>query len=172
MRILESSSQKSKPKNVAVEGTGEGELLDVEEMSNESDPAKKVPTDDTSYPQIETHLSAIFVCRSSQSTILNEHLPQLVTTASLAQPEFPATRLVELPKGSDKRLCEALGISRVSFVGILEGAPHSKSLVERVRECVPVVEIPWLREITELRYLPVKINAIGTFAPVAKKYQA
>jgi ribonuclease P/MRP protein subunit POP3 len=57
----------------------------------------------------------------------------------------------------------------VSFIGLVESAPHSKSLVEVVRQCVPEIEIPWLKEVRESKYLPVKINAIETFAAVSKK---
>jgi len=170
-RILESSSQKSKPKVGAIEGAG-GESLGTEDMSKESDPAKQTPTYIANSLPLDGHFSAIFVYRSSQPTILNEHLPQLVTTASLAYPDLPPTRLVELPKGSDARLCDALSIPRVSFFGILEGAPHSKALVDLVRECVPEVEIPRLQQAKESRYLPVKINTIETFSPVKKKDKA
>jgi RNase P subunit Pop3 len=118
---------------------------------------------------VDRHFAAIFIPRSSQPPILHAHLPQLVVTASLASPELPATRMVQLPGGCDARLAEALGLPRVSFVGILDGAPHSKSLVDLVRECVPEVEIPWLDEAKNSVYLPVKINAIESFVPVAKK---
>jgi hypothetical protein len=112
---------------------------------------------------VDDHFSAIFVPRSLQPPILHAHLPQLVVTASLAHPELPVTRLVQLPKGCDARLSEALGLPRVSFIGILDGAPHSKSLE---------IEIPWLAEAKKSVYLPVKINAIESFVPVvAQKKQ-
>ncbi|KAE9367875.1 hypothetical protein N431DRAFT_348823 [Stipitochalara longipes BDJ] len=117
------------------------------------------------------HFSAIFVPRSSQPSILHAHLPQLVTTASLANPELPVTRLVQLPKGCDARLSEALCLPRVSFIGILDGAPHSKPLVDLVRDCVPEIEVLWLEEAKKSVYLPLKINAIESFAPVVKKEQ-
>lgn len=132
---------------------------------------------DTKEPPIEHehvdhHFSAIFVPRSSQPAILNAHLPQLIATASLSHPELPATRLVQLPKGCDARLCEALGLSRVSFIGLLDSAPHCKSLVDVVRECVPEIEVPWLQEAKKSVYLPVKINEIETSVPVGKKVVA
>lgn len=114
------------------------------------------------------HFSAIFVLRSSQATILHDHLPQLVATASSAFPQLPATRLVQLPKGCDARLCEALALPRVSFIGLLDNAPYSKSLADFVRSCVPEVNVPWLQEAKKANYLPVKINAIETLAPAAK----
>jgi hypothetical protein len=140
----------------------------AEEKSNKSTVAKRVTPNGANSPSPEGHFSAIFVCRSSQPAILNDHLPQLVTTASLAHPGLPATRLVELPKGSDARLSDALGLPRVSFIGIIEDAPQSKSLVDLVRECVPEVEIPWLQQAKESKYLPVKINAIEKFSTVMK----
>ncbi len=130
---------------------------------------EKGSEDNSPRPLSEPSLSAIFVCHSSLSTTVREHLPQLVFTASLAHPALPAARLVELPNGSEARLCEALGIPRVSFIGILEGAPHSKPLIELVRECVPETEIPWLQQATQANYLPVKIKSIETFSTVIKK---
>lgn len=41
--------------------------------------------------------------------------------------------------------------------------------MDLVRECVGEIEIPWLEEVKKGRYLPVKINAIETFAPVVKE---
>ena len=93
----------------------------------------------------------------------------LIFTASLAHPNLPPTRLVTLPKGSESRLCEALGLPRVSFIGILENAPHSKGLIELVRGSVPEIEIPWLTEVKRGEYLGVKINAIETFVGAGKK---
>jgi hypothetical protein len=121
--------------------------------------------------RVNYHFSAIFVPRSSQPSILHAHLPQLIATASLAHPELPTTRLVQLPKGCDSRLCEALGLPRVSFIGLLESAPLSRYLLGVVRECVPEIEVPWLGEAKKSDYLPVKINAIETLVPVAKKEQ-
>jgi ribonuclease P/MRP protein subunit POP3 len=150
-RSLESLSKKSKAENA---------LIDVAKDGDEG----------TLKPE-SRHFSAIFVLRSSQPSILHMHLPQLIRTASLAYPELPATRLVQLPNGCDARLCEVLGLPRVSFIGILDGAPFSKALVDLVRECVPEIEIPWLQEAKKPVYLPVKINTIETFAPIAKKEQ-
>lgn len=167
-RLLESASQKSKLKSGAAEGIVDGEQHGIVDMNKELDRTKQALTVNANKPPIDGHFFAIFVCRSSQPTILNEHLPQLVATASLAYPELPPIRLVELPKGSDARLCEALGIPRVSFIGILEGAPHSKALADLIRESVPEVEIPWLQQAKDSKYLPVKINAIETFSPMKK----
>jgi hypothetical protein len=150
--------------------SAQGSRFPALEARDETARAPKESLDEGEH--VNHHFSAIFVPRSSQPPILHAHLPQLVVTASLAHPELPVTRLVQLPKGCDARLSEALGLPRVSFIGILEGAPHSKSLVDLVRECVPEIEIPWLAEAKKSVYLPVKINAIESFVPVlAQKKQ-
>jgi ribonuclease P/MRP protein subunit POP3 len=51
----------------------------------------------------------------------------------------------------------------------VEGAPHAGSLVDVIRRSVPEIEVPWLEEVKKSTYLPVKINAIKTFASVPKK---
>jgi hypothetical protein len=147
-----------------------------EEKSEKSDTAQLPASDDIGetakellVEDVHRHFSAIFVTQASQPPILRAHLPQLVTTASLANPELPATRLVQLPKGCEARLSEALALPRVSFIGILDGAPHSKSLVDLARESVPVIEIPWLEEAKKSVYLPLKINAIESFVHVVAK---
>jgi ribonuclease P/MRP protein subunit POP3 len=115
----------------------------------------------------EAHLAAVFVLSSSHPPVLHTRLPQLVGLASFARPDVPATRLVQMTKNADERICAALGMHRVSCLGILGGAPGSQVLLDLVRAEVPKVEIPWLGETGT--YLPVKVNAIETTQPVAKK---
>lgn len=162
-RVLEAASQKSRLKGLSSSDT----------PSNDTSPSEGEKDDIVakSVAEKDAHsvFSAVFVSRHSQPSILHAHLPQLVATASLAYPESPATRLIQLPRGSEERLCEALGLPRVSFIGLAEGAPHSGSLVDLIRGCVSPVEVPWLVEAKEAEYLPVKINSIETFAPVVKK---
>jgi ribonuclease P/MRP protein subunit POP3 len=123
------------------------------------------------YPN--NHIAAIFVARSNLPSILYAHLPQLITTASKAHPDKPPTRLIQLPRGAESRLALALGLQRVSFIAILDGAPHCKALVDLVRECVSDIEIPWLDEVRKAEYLEVKINSIetsvGTMKPKEKR---
>ncbi|APA15059.1 hypothetical protein sscle_14g098290 [Sclerotinia sclerotiorum 1980 UF-70] len=110
----------------------------------------------------DSHFSAIFVARSDQPPILNSHLPQIIATASKAHPTKPSTRLVQLPKGSEIRIAAALGLSRVSFLGILDDSPNSKALVDLIRDCVEEIQIPWLDEARKTEYLGTKINSIQT----------
>jgi ribonuclease P/MRP protein subunit POP3 len=114
------------------------------------------------------HLAAVFVCRSSQPSVLHAHLPQLAATASLRNPNLQPTRLVQLPPGSEDRLSSALGLPRASFVAVMADAPHSKPLLDLVQELVPVIEVPWLEEARKAEYMPVKVNSILTTAPAGK----
>lgn len=57
----------------------------------------------------------------------------------------------------------------MSFLGLLDGAPHAKALVDLILESVPEIEAPWLEEVKNAAYLPVKINAIETTIGAAKE---
>lgn len=178
-RTLEALSQISRP--VAIKASQEGPQDQVQpeselepdtknsEPKNESPDIQDGLAEPQDAPQTLAHMAAIFVATSTQPAVLHAHLPQLIFTAALAHPSLPPTRLVQLPKGSDARLCDALGLPRVSFIGILEGAPHTKALIDHVRETVPEIDVPWLREVKEEMYLKVKVNAIETFAPMVVK---
>ncbi|KAG9243507.1 hypothetical protein BJ878DRAFT_510378 [Calycina marina] len=154
-RQLVASSHKSMPTQITEDNIPNESTAEKSEM-------KKKET-----LSVGSYFVAVFVTRTSESPALHEHLPQLIVTASLACTTSSPTRLVQLPEGSEDRLAQALGIPRVSFLGLLEGAPHSTSLLDLVREAVAPIEIPSLKGV---EYLPVKINAIQTTAlvPVRK----
>lgn len=129
----------------------------------------KDPRNDNGSANSSTSFSAIFVLPSTEPAILHTQLPQLIATATAANPDAPSIRLVQLPKGSSSRLSDALALPRVSFIGLVNAAPNSQALVDFIREHVPEVHVPWLQEVQTPVYLPVKINAIDTFATIAKK---
>ncbi|KAI0395297.1 hypothetical protein F5Y17DRAFT_423823 [Xylariaceae sp. FL0594] len=113
--------------------------------------------------------SVIFVARSGQPNALSSHLPQMVAVASKCQPSLPPIRLVELPKACESRLSDALGIPRVSCVGLCVDAPNSQSLVEFVQSHVPAIEVPWLSEAIRPEHRATKINTIETTIGARKK---
>lgn len=86
----------------------------------------------------------------------------MVALAAQSQPPDRAVRLVGLSKACEDRLSAALGIPRVSSIGLREDAPQAKGLVEYVREHVAPVEIVWLREVQAGRFLETKIDAVQT----------
>jgi len=110
-------------------------------------------------------LVAVFVDRSDCSPMLYSHLPRLLATASMASPSEPTIRLVTLPKGSTARLSIALHIPRVSILGLGQDAPNTRPLVQFIREHVPPIETPSLKNIQEGWYLPVAIKSITRIAP-------
>ncbi|KAI2637446.1 hypothetical protein GGS21DRAFT_479520 [Xylaria nigripes] len=136
-----------------------------------SGPVSEVPQDGRESEELPAGriYSAIFVARSGQSNALSCHLPQMAAVASKCQPSQPPTRLVELPKGCEARLFEALGIPRVSCIGVCVDAPNSNALVDFVREHVPISEASWLREANPAQYRGVNINAIETVIGSKKK---
>lgn len=127
------------------------------------------PIADPSDPDKPEAIVAIFVPGSDQPSILYSHLPLLIKTASLASPSSPAPRLVSLPKGAEERLSAALSIPRAGLIGLMEGAPNTDSFIEFIRQQVPEVEVPWLREAAAGAYLPVNIKTIQTSAPASQK---
>ncbi|KAI1426757.1 hypothetical protein F5Y12DRAFT_741022 [Xylaria sp. FL1777] len=113
--------------------------------------------------------SVIIVMRSSQPNALSSHLPQMVAVASRSHPSQPPTRLVELPRACEGRLCDSLGIPRVSCIGICVGAPNSNALVDFAREHVAMAKVPWFQEAIDGEYRATKINSIETFIGTRKK---
>lgn len=67
------------------------------------------------------------------------------------------------------RICQALNLPRVSLIGILQDVPIARTLIELVREVVPVLGVPWLDEVKQGGYLGVKINALETPVGVGRK---
>ena len=118
---------------------------------------------------VSRRLAAIFAPRSDQAPILSSHLPLLVHTASLARSSSPAIRLVNLSKGAEARLCAAVHLPRVSFVGLFEDASNATPLINFVRERVTPIEVPWLKEVRMGVYMPVEIMALETTTPAESK---
>ncbi|KAI2630711.1 hypothetical protein GGR54DRAFT_635318 [Hypoxylon sp. NC1633] len=114
--------------------------------------------------------SAIFVARSGQPNALNGHLPQMVAVASKSHFARTPIRLVGLSKSCEDRLSEALGIPRVSCIGLRENAPNAKALVEFTRQHVPIIEVQWLEEAKRAEHRETKINLIETSVGSKPKY--
>jgi len=119
-------------------------------------------------------MRAVFVTRAdSQASLLHSHIPLLCGLASGEGEGGGVVRLVQLPKGSEARLADALGIARAGFVGLLEGAPEEvvAGLMEVVEEYVLPVRVPWLEE--ERRgvgeYRAVNVKVVKTYATVQEK---
>ncbi|OLN94048.1 hypothetical protein CCHL11_03426 [Colletotrichum chlorophyti] len=111
----------------------------------------------------------IFVARSGQSSAFNCQLPQMVAVASKNSSSLPPTRLVGYSKPCADKLSAALGIPRVSAVGVQIGAPMSKALVEYVQAHVSPVRIAWLEEAQESVYRFTQLKVEEKMVPNSKK---
>lgn len=120
-------------------------------------------------PKADTRPYAIvFVARSGQPSTFHSHFPQIVALAAQSQPADKAIRLVGFSKACADRLSAALGIPRVSSVGLRGDAPQAKGLVDFVREHVAPVDVAWLREARAGKFLETKIDAVPTKIGVKK----
>jgi hypothetical protein len=88
--------------------------------------------------------SAIFVARSGQSTAFHCHFPQMVAVASKSPSCKQPVRLVGFSAPCADRLSAAVGIPRVSAIGLRDGAPHAKALLDYVQAHVAPISAPWL----------------------------
>ncbi|KAG0643564.1 hypothetical protein HOY80DRAFT_879959 [Tuber brumale] len=118
-------------------------------------------------------MRAVFVTRADpQASLLHSHIPLLCALASGEGEGGGSVRLVQLPRGSEARLADALGVARAGFVGLLEGAPEDvvAGLMEVVERYVLPVRVPWLQERGMVGgYRAVNVKVVKTYATVHGK---
>ncbi|KAF4313776.1 rna-processing protein [Botryosphaeria dothidea] len=112
----------------------------------------KAPRSPISLP----HLPLIFTLQPPSSITIT-HLPLLAQMASRELTSFASARIIPLKPSSEHRLTAALGLPRVGVVGIMEDAPGARPLIDLVRQKVSATYVPWLREVSDGRYLPVNV---------------
>lgn len=110
--------------------------------------------------------AAVFVARSGQPSAFHSHFPQMVAVASSSKEPI---RLIGFSKSCEDRLSSCLGIPRVSSIGLRDGVPQTKALLDFLRQHVPAVDMPWLQEARSGKYLDTKINALEV--PIGVKKQ-
>lgn len=92
----------------------------------------------------------------------------MVAIASKSQQLAEPIRLVGFSKGSEERLSACMGIPRVTSLALCaDDMAQLKTVVDFVRERVPVIEAPWLEQAAKGKYHETKINTIQ--APIGKK---
>ena len=85
-------------------------------------------------------------------------LPSLIAQIAHTQSSHrPQTLLVPLSIHSEAKLSSALGIPRVGVVGVFEDAPGAEALQEYVRDNVALVDVPWVGEVGDGRWLGTRI---------------
>jgi ribonuclease P/MRP protein subunit POP3 len=104
----------------------------------------------------------IFVTRGDQSQAFHGHFPRMVAAASRRRPPAEKIRLIGFSKSCSERLSLSLGVARTSSVALMEDAPGSQALWDKVRQVVPPIEASWLEEAHKESYHSTRINAMET----------
>ncbi|KAK6842365.1 hypothetical protein PG987_003225 [Apiospora arundinis] len=112
--------------------------------------------------ELYSRYSVVFVARSGQPSGINSHLPQMVAASSGLHPLQSPIRLVGFSKSCEQRLAAALGIPRVSCIGVMEDAPNSKALTDFIHKRVPAIDVSWMKEVVSSGYKDTKIKTIET----------
>lgn len=119
------------------------------------------PGNDTSHhdtKQSNVPIAAIFLPKG-KTDMIYAHIPLLAQMASLGGPGAAPCLLVPLDSKFEKDLCSAVGLPRAGVVGLMEGAPGAEALLEVLRSKVEPVDVPWLREAVNAKYLGTKVIA-------------
>lgn len=86
----------------------------------------------------------------------------MVAASSGLHPLQSPIRLVGFSKSCEQRLAAALGIPRVSCIGVMEDAPNSKALTDFIHKRVPAIDVSWMKEVVSGGYKDTKIKTIET----------
>jgi ribonuclease P/MRP protein subunit POP3 len=111
----------------------------------------------------QMRLAVIFLTHSTDY-LPYRHLPTLTAMITSSNTSAPPILLVPLPEASEAKLAVALGIPRVGLVSICDNAPGATALLEYVRENVPPVDVPWIREAAEGIWLGTKVLSVEAHA--------
>lgn len=106
--------------------------------------------------------SVIVARRTTFPALVDQSFPVLVATASRA---LNPVRLVEMSANAEASLSAAMGIPRLSVLGIGVDAPGFGPLIAYVREHVGPIDAPWLMEMSTPLYRPLKINTAVAIGP-------
>ncbi|KAK1703862.1 hypothetical protein BDP67DRAFT_549586 [Colletotrichum lupini] len=109
---------------------------------------------------------------TAASSAFNCQLPQMVAVASNTAAPASATRLVGYSKPCGEKLSAAVGIPRVSSIGIRVGAPMSKALVDYVQKHVSPIHVAWLDEAKDAVYRSTQLKAEEKMVPAKKSGKA
>lgn len=99
------------------------------------------------------------MCKSALPVPIHQSIPLLVATASLRSEIDEQIRLINLSCDDGAAISAAVGLPRVSVLGIDVEAPGAGSLIQYVRQQIEPVRVPWMRGSLSASYLPVGVNA-------------
>lgn len=126
-----------------------------------------------STPKLATqgYIKYVFVARNDISTpLLTSIFPLLAFTSSRSNQD--RVKLIDLPKGSMRKLLEALQTSNVGIVGISTEWTEGKELFALVEREIEDVDVPWLRGLFDGEldlFEKPDIKFLKTKVPVGKR---
>jgi ribonuclease P/MRP protein subunit POP3 len=149
-RSLEDTLQRSKAMHAASEGVDS-------RMDDNSEKKSRVDNTDEPTKDHDKKLAVIFLTHPTDYLPYRQ-LPNL--TEMIAKCDSTARILfVPLSETSDAKLSAALGIPRVGVIGIYEYAPGATALLQYTHENVPPVNVPWIQEAEEGKWLGSQIQS-------------
>ncbi|KAF2836854.1 hypothetical protein M501DRAFT_996536 [Patellaria atrata CBS 101060] len=107
---------------------------------------------------LPSQLAAIFVTKSKKDDLMYSHLPLLARTSSCLYPNSPPTVIVPLNLTVEPKLAQALSLPRVHVVGIMSSCPGASLLIDYVRDHIGPIEVPWVKEAVNAKYLGLKLQ--------------
>lgn len=105
------------------------------------------------------YLSAVFVCRNTVPSVLTDTFPLLTAMASQRQPQRPAVRLVPLSQANCTKLADLMRLPRLGALGLGACIPAAEALNRLILKQIEPVDVPWLRESTQPRYMPMQLES-------------
>ncbi|KAH6916994.1 hypothetical protein BKA70DRAFT_1367535 [Coprinopsis sp. MPI-PUGE-AT-0042] len=136
----------------------------LEQQAREVRRTAVIPAPDEAMERLPP-LAYVFVCRAEVNPpILIEHFPPLVASCnSVSGQQF--VKLVPLPKDSEAKLAQSLGIRSAAIIAIDAQYPELSELAARV-ESVPLLTASWLTPAaTPAQLVPTHIKHLQTSAP-------
>jgi hypothetical protein len=107
-------------------------------------------------------LAVVFVCRSAIPEPILQSIPILVAAASGATTAHESIRLFDISPETEAAIASALGMPRISVLGMEEKTTGAAPLIQLIRNSVEPVDAPWLKTADRPSYLPLKVNVSHT----------
>ncbi|KAK2461543.1 hypothetical protein APHAL10511_006006 [Amanita phalloides] len=122
---------------------------------------EKEPDEDI---ETKPDLRLILACRADiDPPLLIDHIPHLAATCNSIQKD--AVKLASLPAGAEEALAKALGVRRVSVIGLDAEFPALDGFTPFM-ESIPILSAGWLSRIGLARnFIPTHVKQVKTSVP-------
>ncbi|CAH2353199.1 hypothetical protein CLIB1423_09S05006 [[Candida] railenensis] len=131
-----------------------------------------VPKEENIEEDDNVYIKYVFITKFEISPkVLLEPFPVLTRVASRNRED--QVKLVQLPRGSSKRLSEVLNVSNVTIVGLSNEFTEASGIYDLINSKVKDVEVPWIEKMLEDGFKadfskPV-LKVLSTTAPIFPK---